>query len=275
MYSFYLGSLLLPVTPGKLTVTINNNNETVNLADHSQVNLLKLPGLTDFAFEALIPAWQKYPFARYNETENEQFLDWANDHGYRMDNADLFAQDPDAAFLSNTRNETPATPEFFLHYFEHLKTSRQSVQFIVLRDKPNGTLLWDLNKTVSLEEYEIVEDAEDNNDLTVSIKLKEYATYQMQTIEVKTNSQTGKTTATKTTTRTTTKSTTTANKKNYTVVNGDTLWGISKKFYSDGSKWQKIYDANKSTIEAEAKKHGKASSSNGHWIWAGEKLVIP
>lgn len=258
MYSFYLGSLLLPVTPGKLTVTINNNNETVNLADHSQVNLLKLPGLTDFAFEALIPAWQKYPFARYNETENEQFLDWANDHGYRMDNADLFAQDPDAAFLSNTRNETPATPEFFLHYFEHLKNSRQSVQFIVLRDKPNGTLLWDLNKTVSLEEYEIVEDAEDNNDLTVSIKLKEYATYQMQTIEVKTNSQTGKTTATKTTTRTTTKSTTTANKKNYTVVNGDTLWGISKNFIATEASGKK------SMMQIKAPSRPKLRSTGKH-----------
>lgn len=89
MYSFYFGKLLLPVTPGKLTVTINNNNEIVNLADTSPINFLKSPGLTDISFEALIPVWQKYPFARYNETDQEQFLDWANDHGYRVQNSDL------------------------------------------------------------------------------------------------------------------------------------------------------------------------------------------
>lgn len=274
MYSFYFGKLLLPVTPGKLTVTINNNNETVNLADTSPINFLKSPGLTDISFEALIPAWQKYPFARYNETDQEQFLDWANDHGYRVQNADLFNADPDAAFLADSRNYTPATPEYFLDFFEKLKTSREPFQFIVLRDKPNGTLLWDYNRSVSMEEYEIVEDAEDGNDITVSFKLKEYATYSTKELTVKANSST-QNTASVTQSRATTKSTTTANNKSYTVKSGDTLWGIAKKYYSNGAQWSKIYNANKSTIEAEAKKHGKASSSNGHWIWPGEKLVIP
>jgi len=33
--------------------------------------------------------------------------------------------------------------------------------------------------------------------------------------------------------------------KTYTVVQGDTLFSISKKFYGDGNEWRKIYDANK------------------------------
>ena len=61
----------------------------------------------------------------------------------------------------------------------------------------------------------------------------------------------------------------------YTVVSGDTLWGIATKKLGSGSKWTSIYDANASTIEAEAKKHGKASSDHGHWIWPGEVLTIP
>lgn len=61
----------------------------------------------------------------------------------------------------------------------------------------------------------------------------------------------------------------------YTVVSGDTLWGIAAKKLGSGSKWISIYDANASTIEAEAKKHGKASSDRGHWIWPGEVLTIP
>lgn len=61
----------------------------------------------------------------------------------------------------------------------------------------------------------------------------------------------------------------------YTVVSGDTLWGIAAKKLGSGSKWTSIYDANASTIEEEAKKHGKASSDHGHWIWPGEVLTIP
>lgn len=61
----------------------------------------------------------------------------------------------------------------------------------------------------------------------------------------------------------------------YTVVSGDTLWGISKKFYGTGTKYGIIYSANSSVIEETAKKHGKKSSDNGHWIWPGEVLTIP
>lgn len=61
----------------------------------------------------------------------------------------------------------------------------------------------------------------------------------------------------------------------YTVVSGDTLWGISKKFYGTGTKYNIIYDANADLIEITAKEHGKSNSSNGHWIWPGETLTIP
>lgn len=63
--------------------------------------------------------------------------------------------------------------------------------------------------------------------------------------------------------------------KTYTVVSGDTLWGISKKFYGTGTKYSVIYNANADLIESTAKSHGKKSSSNGHWIWPGETLTIP
>ena len=61
----------------------------------------------------------------------------------------------------------------------------------------------------------------------------------------------------------------------YTVVSGDTLWGISRKFYGTGTKYNIIYEANVDVIESTAKSHGKRSSDNGHWIWPGETLIIP
>lgn len=61
----------------------------------------------------------------------------------------------------------------------------------------------------------------------------------------------------------------------YTIVSGDTLWGIAKKFLGKGVRYVEIYNLNKDVIEAAAKAHGKSSSSNGHWIWPGTVLTIP
>lgn len=61
----------------------------------------------------------------------------------------------------------------------------------------------------------------------------------------------------------------------YTVVSGDTLWGIAKRFLGAGTRYVEIYNANAEVIESTAKSHGKRNSSNGHWIWQGEVLTIP
>lgn len=61
----------------------------------------------------------------------------------------------------------------------------------------------------------------------------------------------------------------------YTIVSGDTLWGIASKKLGGGANWTKIYDANSSTIEEAANSHGKSSSDHGHWIWPGTVLTIP
>ncbi len=61
----------------------------------------------------------------------------------------------------------------------------------------------------------------------------------------------------------------------YTVKSGDTLYGIATKKLGKGSRWKEIYSKNKTVIEKTAKKYGKKSSSNGHWIYPGTKLTIP
>lgn len=63
--------------------------------------------------------------------------------------------------------------------------------------------------------------------------------------------------------------------QSYTIVKGDSLWKIAQKQYGDGSKWKKIYDANKDAIESAAKKYGKKSSDSGKWIYPGVSLIIP
>ena len=45
-YYFYLGNVLLPIPPSKLELKISNNNNTYNLINYSQINVLKNPGIT-------------------------------------------------------------------------------------------------------------------------------------------------------------------------------------------------------------------------------------
>ena len=58
--------------------------------------------------------------------------------------------------------------------------------------------------------------------------------------------------------------TTKKSKRYYTVKSGDCLWNIAKKYYGDGSKYMKIYNANKSVI-------GK----NPDLIYPKQRLEIP
>jgi nucleoid-associated protein YgaU len=59
----------------------------------------------------------------------------------------------------------------------------------------------------------------------------------------------------------------------YTVRQGDTLSAIAKQF---GTTWQKLYEANQTTIKTTATTHGQFNAKDpGHWIYGGEKLAIP
>lgn len=158
--------------------------------------------------------------------------------------------------------------------FEELKEQRKSFRFIVARTTPSGKRTWDTNLLVALEDFTLNESADEGDDVLISFKLKQYKDYGVKTLKVS---------ATKlskpTTTSTSKKARSTNNKtksaKTHVVKSGDCLWNIAKKYYGNGSKYTVIYKANKSAIEADAKKHGKRSSSNGHWIWPGLKLTIP
>lgn len=192
----------LPVAPSTMSMNINNKNEVITLINEGEVNILKKPGLTDIDFEVEFPN-VKYPYAVYP-------------NGFQ-----------------------PAS--YFLDHLEKLKLSEEPFQFIVNRMKPDGSLLFDTNMTVSLEDYTIDEDAENGFDIKTTISLKQFRPFGTKRLNIKSASS-----ASNTVTSTQSKQKVTVEKKrattgkqtpkSYTVKAGDTLWAIAKKHLGDGAK---------------------------------------
>lgn len=61
-YKMYLDGVLMPITPGKVKVKINNQNKTLTLINGQEINILKKPGLTDISFDLVLPQ-VSYPFS--------------------------------------------------------------------------------------------------------------------------------------------------------------------------------------------------------------------
>ena len=154
--------------------------------------------------------------------------------------------------------------------FKELKEQKKHFTFYVIRETVGGKRTWDTDYDVCLEELKLEEDADEGDDVLITFKLKQYKEYGVKTL--KTAGSSSSTTSTANQSRPTTN---TAGGKEYTIKRGDTLFAIAKLEYGDGSKWTKIYEANKTVIEEDAKKHGYASSSNGHAIWTGLKIILP
>ncbi len=223
MYRVWLDNLLLPIAPAKIDTKIKGNNKSINLINDGEVSLLKTAGLTEFSFEVLIPQ-VKYPFADYG---NEEFI----------------------------------SATVYLEKLERLLVDKEPFYFKVDRAMPNGVLLFGTEKLVSLEDYSIKEDAKDGFDLVASIKLKQFKEFSTTTAKVVTDEE-GNTSLEEEKSRETAKSgEPKGSPKSYTVVKGDCLWNIAKRYYNDGSKYPVIAKAN--------------SIANPNLIYPGQVLTIP
>lgn len=222
MYDFYLGNILLPVSPSKLSIKIGDQNKTYTLINDGEINVLKSAKLTDVEFNCLLPN-QEYPFARYKS-------------GFKG-------------------------ADFYLSTFEELKNSKKPFQFIVTRAFPNNKKLFNTNIKVSLESYNITEDAKDGFDVTVSVKLKQYKDYGTKTAVLTVINDTA--TAKMETPRSAENAPSNGLPTTYLIQGGDCLSNIAKRFYGNGSKNYYMKIANVNNI------------SNPNLIRAEKTITIP
>lgn len=149
----------------------------------------------------------------------------------------------------------------FLEVLKNYKQDKETFQLIVTRTLPNGKMLFDTNMKVSLESYTIKEDAKNYGmDVMVTVKLKQYRDYATKTCNIKFASSKPKIVPQPV--RAAENPPKPAN-QTYTVVRGDCLWNIAKKYYGNGSKYTVIYNANRDKIK------------NPNLIYPGQVLTIP
>lgn len=110
----------------------------------------------------------------------------------------------------------------------------------------------------TIEDFSYSEEGGDPGTYQYSITLKEYREIKVR--QVKVNIPKAVATVKKEEPRVDN----TVQPKTYTVVSGDCLWNIAKKFYGSGSQYTKIYDANRGVI-----------GGNPNLIYPGQVLTIP
>lgn len=126
---------MFPVTPSQVQTKVGNCNETVQILQMGQANLLKNAGLEEVRFRALFPGRQ-YHFVQVEE-------------GFRE-------------------------PSYFLERLKDYKKAQKPVQLIIFRRLADGSQIFCSNVEMGLEEYTIVEQGGEQGDFWVEIALKEY-----------------------------------------------------------------------------------------------------
>ncbi|MCC0649218.1 LysM peptidoglycan-binding domain-containing protein [Clostridioides sp. ZZV15-6598] len=158
--------------------------------------------------------------------------------------------------------------QFFLSKLELLKTDCKPFQFIISRELC-GRVLFNTNRKVSLEEYNIVEDAENGSDVKVAIKLKQYKDYSTKKLVSATpKNETGRPNVKIEPKRV--DSINAPNSKTYTVKAGDSLWSICQKQLGNGSLYKKVYELNKSMMD----KANKGKNLSKYTIYKGQVLKL-
>lgn len=138
MYYFYLGGVLLPITPQKVTWELKNQNSTTTTVDGLMRSIWKKAGLTTISFDFELPISQ-YPYATCD----------LKDPKYYLDNFTKYKSKKRAIEFVITHGNSDVTQK-----------------------KKIGTQ-W-LNGKYTVEDLSYEQDAENNSDMTCSITLQQY-----------------------------------------------------------------------------------------------------
>lgn len=145
MYYFYLGTMLLPVTPKAVTFSYGSQNKTYTLIDDGEINILKKSALCDISFDFLLPA-----------------------HNYAFKSSVNLGQQTYLELLKKLKEDKKP--------FQFIIVRAGNGSLMNLRTFTNVK--------AALESYIVTESSDNGLDMLVSVKLKEFRPYGTKRVKV-------------------------------------------------------------------------------------------
>ncbi|MDO4301534.1 MAG: LysM peptidoglycan-binding domain-containing protein [Clostridia bacterium] len=223
-----LEDIEFPLAPKQFKTKVGNKNKTIELVSVGEVNIPKDIGLREFSFEILLPKDDTLVTGSKLYVDSE-----GNEVGYM-------------SYAKMNFHE----PIWYLSRLREIKADKNPVFLVIIRQIHDGInadgsyklkYLFGGNLKVTIEDYTVEENAGEEGDYWVSIKLKEYREVGV----IKTLEETGKTDADG---KVEAVETPVAEKpslpETYTVKKDDTLCNIALKFYNDSSKYKYLAELN-------------------------------
>ena len=136
MYHFFLGGMELPLAPEKYTMRLTKESQVLDMADGTQMSLLRPGGLKRISFEFLLPYWGDVPMVR---------------NGVKVHK-----------------------PIYYLNRLAEWYQLAEPRRLIIYRSVPDGEECFHTDMQVSLEKYQVIEAADLGFDVRVAVELLEY-----------------------------------------------------------------------------------------------------
>lgn len=226
MIQFNGKSLTLPINPEELQINRSAENENIDIIGLGKASRKGDPGLEEITIESFFPAKDSY---WYTGVSPKTCVDYINQ-------------------IWNTDN-----------------TNNNVAKFVTLG------LPIDLNMYFVIDDFNYDHKAGEEEDIYYELSIKKYVPFGAKTISTQ---LTGLAAARAVSTATPPAQTQSSNSnsgssnasgnRTYTVVRGDCLWNITKKYTGKGSRWQELYNINKKVI-----------GNNPNLIYPGQVLTIP
>lgn len=241
-YNAEKNKIKFPVLPGRITIKNGGQNTSVNIVGLGEITIRRDRKAFVYSFSSFLPK-QSFPGMSTSRVVTTKKVETKKKKTKEKTEV----------------NDAPK-PKTIVKKINSWKEKKKPVHFII-----TGGLV-DCYCTIENFNYEEV--GGDVGTYQYSIKLKEYREVEVRKIKKKKKKKSKNSKKKKSKTTTTKKVAKRTNSKavpdTYTVKKGDCLYNLAKKFYGDGAKSTKIYNANKKVIDSSPNK-----------IYPGQVLKIP
>lgn len=292
----------MPETPAKLDIKVKGQNQTLTLLNEGEINFLKSPGLTEVTLPLTFPMMGGVHRPEYylslletlkvGKRTTQFIMTRTSPAGQLLFDTNIKVSVEDYSIAENASNGLDITVEVKLKQYRDYGTKTVTINTEVKRataavtqEKPKQAAATQNSKIVAGDKVKIISGAVYGGLSTArGMKVpsayigKWYTVTKVQTnagveealikelyswVALKYLQKQGASAVQSVTVKNERSATTAPKATTYTVKRGDCLWKIAAKYYGNGAKYTRIYEANRDKIK------------NPNLIYTGQVLTIP